>query len=264
MGLWHITIGSVRRLTMFPSEQLLRAAVVRLVAVTGRCLLLFCIVDDHVHVVVWVDEQQVGRIGAALLCALRPIARAELERPHRVPVKSRDHLEWLVRYLLDQPRKHSLAVIPARYSGSCFADLIGARVVPGFEARIYRLLPRLRPARVCALVGLPASSLVVASDERLRSSGVARIAEAAAAALAVGPELVGSSPGVVTARQATVHLVDRAPLSRADLPRILGVSPRTVRRLAGEAVAPEVLRAVRLQLTLDDATRATRQVPRAG
>jgi hypothetical protein len=38
-----------------------------------------------------------------------------------------------VTYLLKQPVKHGLDVHPALWTGSCFLDLIGARLIPGFS-----------------------------------------------------------------------------------------------------------------------------------
>jgi hypothetical protein len=187
-----------------------------------------------------------------LLFVLRALTRVPLERPHVRPVESRDHLEGLVRYFLGQPRKHQLRAHPALYTGTCFSDLIGARTIGDFQPRIFEALPRFRAERACDQVGVPKAVLRPASDEQLRVAGVARLVAAAAAALCVGPELRGKAPAMLDARRLAVHLTDRCGLPRAELPRLLGVSPRTVRRLAHESVSPLALRAARLQIALVD------------
>ena len=256
MKLWHITISSKRRLTMFPDERSWRRAVRRVIFVVGDVLVLYCFVDDHIHLVLFAEEAQVRRLAAALLFALRPLSSAPLEPPHIRAVESREHLEWLVRYFLDQVRKHQLRGHPALYSGSCFADLIGARSVGDFRPRIFEALPRLRPARACQIVGLPSTILTPASDAQVRAAGVTRIVAAAAAALCVGPDLRDKTAASIDARRVAVQLVDQVGASRLELPALLHVSPRSVRRLAHEPVPDRALRAARLQIAVADAVHA--------
>lgn len=254
-GPWHLGFESEDRLELFGrSEATLRKAVRVLARVAGKDTLLFCIVDDHVHVVVFCEKENAGRIARAILLALRPLASVPF-RPHAYvkKVESRSHLTQLVRYCLDQPVHHDLKVHPALWSGSCLQDLAGARVVGALGKSLWTVLPQRSLLDVLPLVGLDASEIVPAADKKLRSAGAARLASAAAAALAADPELKGHRAEVEQARSAVSILGRGAGVATREIASALGVTLRTVQRLSLVAPDRSLLRAVRIRISLEEA-----------
>ena len=109
---------------------------------------------------------------------------------------------------------------------------------------------------------------------RIGPAGALRLASAAAAALAVGPVMGGSTKEEVVARQAVAILGTEASLAPTDgarravvtLAAEAGIAPRdvawalnasagSVRRWAHQPVPPPVVEATRLRLALEDAAR---------
>lgn len=134
--------------------------------------MLFCIVDDHLHVVLLCEAQQAGVLSRELLLALRPLTGPNLAPAFVRPVEGRGHLEWLVRYVLEQPTKHGLPGHPALWPGSCFPDLVGARRLPGLSLRLRlsEALPRFRLRTRAAPDGaVEAVRLRLALEERARA-----------------------------------------------------------------------------------------------
>jgi hypothetical protein len=215
-------------------------------------MVLFCVVDDHVHVVLFCAVDQEARLRVGILFALRSLASAHIEPAYPRPVKTRSHLNWLLRYVLTQPVHHGLQVSPALWSGSCFQDLSGARVLAGLKLRITEAIPRLQWSKVLSIVGLPGDrGLSPATNMEVREAGAARVVVAVASALGVGPSLAGKRSLVVHARRAAIALCDQAGITRTEVCWALGLPPRSARRLAKDPVDPVVLRAARLRLTLE-------------
>lgn len=250
MECWHLTLSTRTRMPVARDEAGRRAVVRRIVEVAGAWLVLFCVVDDHVHVVLVCLGDRVGRVRAALVHALRPLSAAPLAPPYVRAVNGRRHLQWLVDYLLTQTTHHDLAVHPARWSGSCLHDLVGARVLDGWQPRLFELLPRLGIRHVARVAGLDAGQLVPASDEAVRLAGAADLVTAASAALAAPPELRGRAPAVLRARRAAAQVGWAAGISDDELRWALRVSAPTLWRARRVPVEPAVLGALRLQVTL--------------
>lgn len=146
---FHLTLASAGRITLFPEPDALLNAVRVLARVGGPRLLLFSVVDDHVHVVLHAEASSVSRAASGLSRALAAAGAPDLARAHLRPVDGRSHLETLVSYLVKQPQKHGI-LASATWPGTCAPDLLGARVLPGFDpTAIARALPR---ADVPALV----------------------------------------------------------------------------------------------------------------
>ncbi len=259
MDSWHLTFSTRGRVVLFADEARRRSAVRAIFAVVGDHLLLFCIVDDHVHVVVHGDRQRAGRLAQALLLSLRALGAPALQAAHLRPVENRRHLQWLVRYCIDQPRKHGLQQHgrdqrPALWTGSCFLDLVGARHIEGGALHIDRALPRLRLATVMEQAGLPGEPVRPADDALLGGVGPARLREAASAALAVDPALTGRSAPVVAARRVTAQLAQAAGFPVSLLATTLGLSHQAAGRLRRAPVDPAAVRATRVRLALEALT----------
>jgi len=253
MRAFHLTYSSNLRDPLFPDEALRRRALRVLARVAGDRAVLFCIVDDHLHNVVLCDKARVGRVAEGLRRALSPLAGAQLAPAHIRPVEGRSHMQWLVRYVLNQPSKHGLSTHPALWTGSCFADLIGARCVPGLTLRLADALPRFHWRDACALVGLDPTTVSPASNGEVRTAGAARLVAAAGAAFAVGPELSGKSRGAVTAKRAAVQLGFAAGLARSELAWAVDQPLRSVRRLAASPLDTASLATVRRRIALENA-----------
>jgi hypothetical protein len=230
-----------------------------LARVAGESVVLFCVVDDHVHLVVLCERQEAGRIARRVLLALRPLAAAEVDPARVRPVESRSHLQSLVRYVLAQPRHHQLGVHPALFDGSCFVDLVGARVLDGLTLRIRDALPRLRVRDVYESVGLRPVRLGSATREEIRAAGAVRLAAAGAAALGLARTLEGKRPPVVRARTAVCRIGDAVGIPASELAYALGITQQATRRLAGKAIDERFLKGVALRLALEDAVHEQTQ-----
>lgn len=229
----------------FPTEARVRAAVRALARALGPEGALFSITDDRVHAVIF-SERPVAALRARALCrVLRGGAAAPLGSARVAPVASREDLERLLRELLGA---HG-----ALGSGSCFADLVGARVLPGFAPRLTRALPRFSPGQACDAVGLLAEDLRPLSLDAVHDLGPARVLAAAAAALAVDPALPGRAAPVLCARALAARLSAAARIPRADLGCALGRSRRHVFRMAAAPVPPAWLTCARVRLAIEEA-----------
>jgi|AMFO01.1.fsa_nt_gi hypothetical protein len=76
MQLVHITFASRTRHSLFPSTALQRHALHALARVVGPRLVLFYIVDDHVHVVLFVEPGTGARVAGHITRACRISTRA--------------------------------------------------------------------------------------------------------------------------------------------------------------------------------------------
>jgi len=223
-----------------------------LARVAGRYTLLFCVVDDHVHVVVGCDRAQAGRLGRALQLSLRRWAAVPLEPGARVrPVESRAHLERLVEYVVTQPVHHGLPVHPALWTGSCFLDLVGARVVGALGQKLQPLLPRLKLTQVIGHVGLPPRGIVPADDARVRREGAFGLASAAGVVLAAS-RLDGRSKEAEAVRSLAAFVGAGVGISSKDTAEALDVTMRSAQRLAHSRADKALVRGIRVYLTLKD------------
>ena len=255
MQSWHLTFATDGRNPLCPEEGARLAMVRALARVAGEHAVLFCVVDDHIHLVVLCERQEAGRIAQRLSLALRPLAAVEVDPARVRPVESRSHLQSLVRYVLDQPRHHHLGEHPGLFAGSCFVDLVGARVLDGLKLRIQDALPRLRLRDVYQSVGLRPVRLTSATKDEIRAAGAVRLATAGAAALGVEPTLESKRPSAVKARTAVCRIGNSVGIPASELAFALGITQRAVRRLADRVVDERLLVSVALRLALEDAVR---------
>jgi hypothetical protein len=266
MTLHHLTIAVRGRQALARDETERRALVRDLARIAAGRLMVFNLVDDHFHGV------PRGERPGVLADSLRRVLRArrpdlELKRSHLEPVGTRSYARWLIDYVLGQSARHGLGVPTALWTGSCFQDLVGARLLPGFDARPLRAeLPRLVQGDLLEAVGLDLAPLGDADDEALARAGAARIVDLALGVHCVGPVLTDRSASAVRAcaLAARVARLVKTPLS--EIARFLGRSLRSVERLAGRDVDAKAIRALRRRLALEqrvaERARASRP-PRA-
>lgn len=253
MQAWHLTYASRSRASLFPDESLRHRAIHAIARAGGNELVAFCLVDDHIHLVVLASQARVGHLSRTVLLSLAPIAGAPLDPAHRRMVDGRSHLEWLMRYCLMQPAKHDIGVHPALWSGSFFLDLAGARLVPGIRLRIPDALPRFRLGTAFSYLGLPMVPLEPVTDDQLRAFGATRIASAAASAFSAEPKLMGNDAPTVSARNATANLARIAGFPPSEAAWVLRVTKQAAGRMAKRNVDQKCLEAVRLRLALEEA-----------
>jgi len=251
--LWHLVVESEGRQALFHEEVELRDVVRALAAIAGAETVLFCVVDEHLHVVVFCSRERAGRLAQSIKLALKARTRVPLKHPTFIePVENRPHLERLVAYVLKQPSHHNLPVHPALWTGSCFLDLVGARSVGALGQRIGKFLHRFQLSEALEHVGLTGQSVPPADDERIRHAGAARLADAAAAALAVGSGLASERPEAVEVRGVVCFLAGVAGLSTRDTAAALGKTMRCVQILAKKVPPSGFVNAVRVRLALED------------
>lgn len=254
MPILHVTQATEGRRAIARDERERRQLLTELAQAAGSRLLMFCLVDDHLHAVL--SGEKLGylvRDLRRLLRRLRP--DLELEPAHLKPVRSRSHLTSLLDYLLRQPHKHGLAgVHPAMFSGSCLQDLMCVRLLDGFDVSALRAeLPRLGQRDLLQRVGLAVEAVVPATNDELRRAGPARLADLAAATLAVGPELHGLEPTVVRARALVARLAVLVGFTPRQVAPYLGCDVRTVQRLArAKREDARAETALRRRLTLEN------------
>lgn len=163
---WHVTIATEGRFSL-DSPLPLVVAVLR----ACRALLLFAVVDDHVHVVLYGERAAVGAIVSGLSRALAAVVAVELQPARIRPIADRAHLRSLVGYLAGQPARHGIA----SWEGSCLLDLLGARRI-GFDAGpIAEALPREAIAALALRgAGFDVDAILPASDALVRTHGPVR------------------------------------------------------------------------------------------
>ena len=66
MEITHLTWATISRKAAFPTEQARRAVTRAMAAAAGKVLVLFALVDDHVHAVVAVEPGGLRRVQASL------------------------------------------------------------------------------------------------------------------------------------------------------------------------------------------------------
>lgn len=252
MSLYHLTIATDGRTLLCKNEEERRWTVRALTRIALLELVLFCVVDEHLHAVQWGALRRIGFLRSALTRSIQAHLEVPLQGSYLREVRTRSHLEWLVRYVMTQPTHHGLSSPAALWTGSCFQDLLGARAIGGFQLRAQEALPRLSLPAVCDMVGLKRVPAPL-TDTALRELGAKRLHEAASAALCVGPSLSGRSSLECRARDAITVLGDGAGIATTDLVWVTGLTANGVRRHRSAIVEDAVLRAVRMRLALEQA-----------
>ncbi len=249
---WQLTISSVTRHPLFPGAAHTRRALHMLVDTMGRELAEFCIVDDHLHTVLVCDEATMECRRRALTRCTRGLAAVEVNPTHVTVIRDRRHMQAAFAYLLRQPAKHGLPIHPALWEGSCFPDLVGARMLPGLELRIMEALPRATTADAFDAVGLSNQPLHPVALPDARAMGARRVIEAATAACAAEPGLAGHGRREAAARRAACSLARAAEIPKSELAWLLGVTPRAVNRMAAHPAGALLQPTVLMRLALEE------------
>jgi hypothetical protein len=253
MPVWQLVFSSSRRAALLPDEGQRREAVRTLVKATGPQLALFSLVHEHKHAMVRKEEKEIKPFGGKVQRALNAVVEEPLGEPWIERVEGKKHLAHLLRYYLTQPSHHEVGLHDALWTGSCFLDLVGARIIDGLRLAIWDLLPGVPRSVVYKHVGLPAEGIEPVIPEQVRVLGAVRLVAAASAAFAADPLLRGQSRLVLRARAAAVHLGRLAEIPPKELRWALKVSEHVYYDAIRQPVDEVGLVAVRRRLALEEA-----------
>lgn len=254
-SVFHLTFSTRGRNPMVQDEAARRRVVRTIGRLAGSETVLFHLVDEHLHLVAMGSRRRTEWLAHGLLRALRTVAAAHVEPAYIQTVSTRAHMQRLVPYLLRQTTHHGLPAHPALWSGSCFADLVGARVIPGLRLRLGDALPRITLRQVYQDAGIQRAPGAPLSMEGVRRAGADHLVQAAAAAMAAPPALRGNERCVVVTRRVVAHLASEAGVRPSDAAWALGITPRALRRLRARALDPALPLAVRRYLSLEAITQ---------
>jgi len=210
-------------------------------------LLAFGAPDTHGHLEAAVDRQTAGQLAHRIEVAAHyelglgvSFAPAYFE-----PIRNQNHLKNAFIYILKQNQRHGVQSDPF-CEASNLPDLLGLRLLGQFTATHVRsLLPRIRRSDLVDCFGIVDLQLEKLPIELVSP---AMVMEAAAAALGL-PSLTGGENASIEARATIVHYLSGV-ISQRELASLLGISTRTVRRLARRQIDPRLLRATELQVAL--------------
>ena len=250
---WQLTIATDTRHALFPSEARRLASIFTLVRVFQEILVMFCIVDDHVHLVVLSSRERLGHISRMFKLCMAAQAAAPTAPVRTKAIEGRRHMESVHRYVLRQPSHHGLPGHQALWSGSCFPDLVGARWIPGAALRIHDVLPRIRPADACRCVGLDPKEVIAFTLEEVRAAGAASLVSAAAAACGAPQEMTGGRATTSRARRCACTIARRAGIPTGEMAWALNVHPGSVRKCVSVSIPEPALEATLMRLGLERA-----------
>lgn len=261
MDICHLTYTSVGRLPFFPDVIDYRKALHKLAGLR-HLLALFSMVDEHLHQAAFTNSSAASKVSSSTKRTLAPVTATRFARDTNIrTVGHRGYMEYLLRYFLKQPSKHNSPGHPALWEGSCFLDLIGARLVKGLTLDIRRALPRFQEVDAYEHVGLPRVALTPVDPAVIGEAGALRLASAASAALAARPDLSGNAPTETTARRAIAHLGRWAGLHDSEIAAAMRVDRRSLRRLLARQVERKTLDVVRMRIGLENAVAAATAGP---
>ncbi|MFH1468813.1 MAG: hypothetical protein ABIO70_30775 [Pseudomonadota bacterium] len=252
----HVTWSAEGRHPLFPDEALRRRAVRKLAEVARESLTVFCLVDEHVHAALMGEPEVLRRRMRAITRSMRGLAVVSLDGPRQKVIQDRAHMKNVVDYVLRQPEHHELPVHSALWSGGCFPDLVGARIVPDLRLRLCDALPRYSLRDAFEAVGLPPRRLEEPGPEALRLLGAGALFDAACAALCVVPRSGSHTPDEAQARRTAHVLAREIGLPLSTMAAVAQVGSRSARRLASEPLPAPVRRAVLLRLALEAQVQA--------
>jgi hypothetical protein len=253
--MWHLTVATRGRVPLFPLER--RLAAVRLLVRVAPRTLLFEVADDHLHLAVKADRRAAGGIASGMARALAAFGAAPLQPVHFKEIDGRSHLERLIPYFVRQGEHHGLQR-EALDAGSVFADLIGARVLPGFDlGLLHGELPRL-DLRAEALDALEYGfrAIAPAPSELIRELGADAVWKSAIAAAALD-RADGVGPEMHALRVAWVKLANDVGWNAQDARETARIATRTWFRLVGGPPQPALEGAIRTRIAFAAADRAT-------
>lgn len=217
-------------------------------------LVAFRLADTHLHLEVCCGRQPAGelcrRVEIALALALRP--GIGFAPPFIEPIRNQGHLYNAFNYVMEQEPNHGIDLDPC-FEASNLPDLLRMRLLGRYtRVALAALLPRVREQQLIGYLGLAAMG-------EAAGGSLEHVVDAALAATGL-PGFTGHSLEENRARGLVLALAPTAA-SGGQLAAALSVSSRTIRRLRGQAVDPELVTAARRQLFVRRALAERRAPP---
>lgn len=219
-----------------------RRLVTRVVLAYGRRynLLAMSLADSHLHGGAICDRRAAGRFAHSVEASLKqrlalPVGFVQYEPK---PIRSAHYLRNTFPYILGQHQRHGLPAAEL-FESSNAPDLLALRVLGRYTiANVRRWLPRVTRAEILEWLGMPEPQPADGPLDQLREATLA----------ASGLEdLRGVHSAAVAARRAMVEIIG-SRLRPRETAELLGLHPRTLRRLRKLEVDPRLVSAIRLQL----------------
>jgi len=203
-------------------------------------LVAMALADSHLHMAAMCDRKAAGRFAHGIEASLKQrlrLAVSFIQYPPK-PIRNHRHLRNTFKYILTQHKRHGLRA-DLVFETSNVPDLLGLRLMGRYTLEnVRRWLPRVRRFELLQWLTMPEIEPADGPMEQL---------EAATLAASCLDNLQGSSQAIVTARRAMVEILGSRVANR-ELANLLGVEPRTLRRLRMRPVDPDLVMAIRLQL----------------
>ena len=137
---WHLTLATVDRSRIWSTDGELAGLLRGMGRVGGRSLLLFCVVDDHVHLVCRGSRAEAGRLARRLAVVVGSRPGGRMAPTDIRAVSGRPHLYGLVEYVPRQPVRHGLGVHPAGWPERGVRKLARWEVSAEARRAVHRLL----------------------------------------------------------------------------------------------------------------------------
>jgi hypothetical protein len=203
-------------------------------------LVAMALADSHLHLEAMCDRIAAGRFAYGIEASLKQRLRLAVSFIQYAPepIRNHRHLRNTFKYILTQHMRHGLRA-DLVFEASNVPDLLGLRLMGRYTLEnVRRWLPRLRRSELLEWLTMPEIEPADGPLEQL---------EAATLAASCLDNLQGSSRAVVTARRAMVEILG-SRVSNCEMAELLGVGPRTLRRLRTRHADPDLVMALRLQL----------------
>ncbi len=203
-------------------------------------LVAMALADSHLHLEAMCDRIAAGRFAHGIEASLKQRLRLAVSFIQYAPepIRNHRHLRNTFKYILTQHKRHGLRA-DLVFEASNVPDLLGLRLVGRYTLEnVKRWLPRLRRSELLQWLTMPEIEPADGPLEQL---------EAATLAASCLDNLQGSSQAAVTARRAMVEIFG-SRISNREMAELLGVGPRTLRRLRTTHADPDLVTAIRLQL----------------
>lgn len=246
-SLVHLTFEARGRRVLCADASAKRRFLHTIVRVVHRRLLLFGFAADHGHLVVHVvDKQDLGHLQSAVSRAASHCT-APLAKFHVEAIDDADHLGRLVGYGPRQCWKHHLADDPLLYLGSHLPDVLGCRILQGFDPR--RIASEAPGVDLVGTVlrGIGVRESPVGADDALvRRLGASTLWDAARDALAIGGR--GRSPAAWLAVRVFVQVGREAAIDGSELRYAAGLGKSAYHRARRSQVEARISDAVRMRL----------------
>jgi len=231
MSLWHWMVRTADGLPIFVDRAMRLRAIRHLARYLGARTLWFGFSDNHVHFVIEADPGKIRRIGRDLVGILRRLSARTFQPPFAQPIENQRHLLNCWPYVVANLDRHGVPGNALLDDGSGLADVIGARILPGFDPTTWaKFLPRRGIADKLVELKLPANAGDTAPIELVRELGAVALARAAAACVG-WVDLTSDAPLVVHARAAVVDLGFSAGVARAEIGHALAQTRSSLWRL---------------------------------